>query len=234
MDRSSPGHSSNRHETPQVQCEATNPGAPTGRQIQVRTIADCICKNNRIIHEWLVRDQAAIALQLGTTPKDVAAAWLKTAGGWKKPVAGAAPAGYVSHVSAEPIAENYAKAIVDFAFRKGNAAKTYDDAAHHLGPAGATCFGQAQIAHYWQTQFSSFEVSSVDIEHLAFQQGDGRADRAALRWRAKAVHTGTGRYGAPSGKPVEIMGINHVEFYKGRVLREWVLIDDIALWMQVL
>jgi hypothetical protein len=30
------------------------------------------------------------------------------------------------------------------------------------------------------------------------------------------------------------MGINHVEFWRGRVLREWVLIDEVALWMQVL
>jgi hypothetical protein len=26
----------------------------------------------------------------------------------------------------------------------------------------------------------------------------------------------------------------HAEFFRGRVLREWVLIDDVALWMQVL
>jgi predicted ester cyclase len=30
------------------------------------------------------------------------------------------------------------------------------------------------------------------------------------------------------------MGINHVEFVNGKVVREWVLIDDVAVWMQVL
>jgi hypothetical protein len=30
------------------------------------------------------------------------------------------------------------------------------------------------------------------------------------------------------------MGILHAELVQGRVLREWVLIDDVALWMQVL
>ena len=30
------------------------------------------------------------------------------------------------------------------------------------------------------------------------------------------------------------MAINHVEFYRGRVLREWVVIDEVALWMQIL
>jgi hypothetical protein len=30
------------------------------------------------------------------------------------------------------------------------------------------------------------------------------------------------------------MGIVHAELVQGRVLREWVLIDDVAIWMQVL
>ena len=77
-------------------------------------------------------------------------------------------------------------------------------------------------------------MQSFVVENLAFQRGDGRADRVALRWRAHAVHTGGGRYGAPTGKTIEVMGINHAEFFRGRVLREWVLVDDVALWMQVL
>ena len=47
-------------------------GKPTGRRVHTRTVADCVCKDNRIIHEWLVRDQAATALQLGTTPRELA------------------------------------------------------------------------------------------------------------------------------------------------------------------
>ena len=46
-----------------------NFGKATSHKIHVRTIADCVCKDNRIIHEWLVRDHAAIALQIGSTPQ---------------------------------------------------------------------------------------------------------------------------------------------------------------------
>jgi hypothetical protein len=41
-------------------------------------------------------------------------------------------------------------------------------------------------------------------------------------------------FGTAGGNTVEIMGINHVELVHGKVLREWVLIDEVALWMQVL
>jgi predicted ester cyclase len=211
-----------------------NFGKATGRKIHVRTIADCVCKDNRIIHEWLVRDQAAIALQVGVTPRELAQRWLDERGGWHKPVAGDAPAGYVSYISSDEIAQHYASAIRDFANGKATPSKTYDDAVHHLGPGGETRYGQDDVSAYWRELFAALEVQSFDIEHLAMQQGGGRADRVAFRWRAKALHNSNGRYGNATGKHVEIMGINHAEFFNGRVLREWVLIDDIALWMQVL
>ena len=215
-----------------------NFGRASGRKIHVRTIADCVCKDNRIVHEWLVRDQAAIALQIGLAPRVIAQRWLDESGGLRKPVAAAAPIGYRSHVSCDLIAQKYASAIHDFANRKshrnGNAALSYDEAVHHIGPGNQTRYGQVEVAAFWHEMFSALAVQSFAIEHLAFQQGGGRADRVTLRWRATAMHTGDGRYGAPTGKSIEIMGINHAEFLNGRVLREWVLVDDVALWMQVL
>lgn len=219
-----------------------NFGKATRRKIHVRTIADCVCKDNRIIHEWLVRDQAAIAQQIGIEPRTLAQQWLDERGGWNKPVALPAPAQYQSQVSCDPLAVAYAAAIEQCALsRTGappgappDAARTYDDAVHHLGPGGVTRYGQAEVAAYWQQLFRIFVPTSFVVEHLAVQRGDGRCDRIALRWRANTIHQGAGAFGMATGKPVEIMGINHVECWRGRVLREWVLVDDIALWMQVL
>ena len=47
-------------------------GKASGRRVHARTIADCVCKGNRVVHEWLVRDQGAIALQVGLTPRTLA------------------------------------------------------------------------------------------------------------------------------------------------------------------
>ena len=68
-------------------------GPASGARVHARTVADCVCKDNRIIHEWLVRDQAAIALQIGSTPQALAQTWLDQRGGWQKPVAPPVPAG---------------------------------------------------------------------------------------------------------------------------------------------
>ena len=228
-------------------------GPASGKRIHVRTIADCVCKNNQIVHEWLIRDQGAIARQIGMAPRELAQRWLDERG-WSKALAGAPPAGYRSHLSQEPLAQRYAEAVHDFALaapsdpvRLGTlTARAYDDAVQHIGPGETTRYGHAEVAQFWRELFAAFKVVDFKVEHLALNRGDDsqqaehrdrrthRADRAALRWRAKARHEGEGLFGKASGKPVEIMGICHAEFFRGRVMREWVLIDELALWMQLL
>jgi predicted ester cyclase len=209
-------------------------GGPTGRRIHVRTVADCVCRDNRIVHEWLVRDQAAIARQIGLEPRDLAQQWLGERGGWHKPVADPAPAPYRSHIATEAQAQAYARAIEGFAQGTTEAAAVYDDAVHHLGPGETTRYGQDEVAAFWRGLFEAFAVDRFDVEHLALHRGDGRADRVALRWRAHARHRGDGAFGPATGHRVEILGINHAELFRGRVLREWALVDEVALWMQVL
>jgi len=45
-------------------------GAATQKPITMLTIADCLCRDNQVVDEWLVRDQAYIALQLGHDPAE--------------------------------------------------------------------------------------------------------------------------------------------------------------------
>ena len=47
-------------------------GAPTGKKLHYRILADCHAINNQINDEWLIRDQGAIVRQLGHHPKDFA------------------------------------------------------------------------------------------------------------------------------------------------------------------
>lgn len=213
-------------------------GPATGRRVHARTIADCVCKDNRIIHEWLVRDHAAIALQVGTTPQALAQRWLDQRGGWNKPVAGPMPAGYRPFISADLLAVRYVEFLEACAHLKGKIESMYDDAAQQIGPGESTSYGHAEVAAFWRSVFESLRVQSFAIEHLALQRGGDRPDRIALRFRAKTVHSpinsGAIRYGKSSNRSVELLGIVHAEFYRGRIIREWVLVDDVAIWMQIL
>jgi predicted ester cyclase len=240
--------SSHRIISPMTHLGDGNFGPATGRKIHARTIADCVCKNNRIVHEWLVRDHAAIALQIGSTPKALAQTWLAQRGGWRKPIAGAAPPGYVSHISTNAQAQSFARAVQGFVHGATEVAATYDDAAHHIGPGEQTAYGHAEIAAFWHSVFGGFNITQYQLEHLAFQADattTGKPDRLALRFRAvgdylpsKEAHCpreySIVRYNNNSANQIELLGIVHAEFRQGRVFRQWVLLDDVAIWMQIL
>ena len=56
-------------------------GAPTGKKLHYRIIADCHAINNQINDEWLIRDQGAIVRQLGLDPRDYARDMIAREGG---------------------------------------------------------------------------------------------------------------------------------------------------------
>jgi hypothetical protein len=205
-------------------------GKATGKKIHVRTVADCVCKNNRIVHEWLVRDQGAIALAIGSTPREVAAQWLKAREG--KPVLPlpqpAAPIWWRNPMSDEPMAQRYAQGIGKLLTSTSFDEQLYDEAVCSLGPSHSVAYGRQEIAAFWADRRRTIGEVSYQIESISFMPASSA--RVALRWRA----LGSGP--ASSARPLDILGINHAEFVniKGQwcVHREWVLMDDVALWMQ--
>ena len=101
-------------------------------------------------------------------------------------------------------------------------------------PAAQVAVGPAARAAFWSGLLQALPRPAVEIEHLVGVPRPGRATAVAMRWRYRAQHEGAGRYGAPTGRAVEVLGITHLEIEGGQIVREWVLIDDVANWMQVL
>lgn len=210
-----------------------NFGKATGKKIHVRTIADCVCKDNRIVHEWLVRDQGAIALAVGTTPQALARDWLAERGGkielpLPQP---AAPLWWRNPQNTEPLAQTYAQRVGEMLTGAAWDEQLYDEAACSMGPTNSVAYGRQDIRSFYSGLAGILEQASFQAESLAFMPANaqiGRPPRVALRWRVKAT--------SPEGKPLDVLGIQHAEFVKlGKqwcVHREWVLVDEIALWMQ--
>jgi SnoaL-like polyketide cyclase len=219
-----------------------NFGKATGKKIHVRTVADCVCKDNRIVHEWLVRDQAAIAVAIGKTPQALACEWLAVRNGPLLPLPlPAAPVWWRNPISNEPVAKNYADCVGHMLTGAGFNGALYDEAACSLGPVNSTHYGRAEIKNFYADYASTVSAATFEIDSLAFMSASsnaGRPPRVALRWRLKGLHVGQGKFGVSQSKPLDILGINHAEFVKvngqWQVHREWVLIDEVAVWMQVL
>ncbi|MBU3739011.1 MAG: ester cyclase [Rhodoferax sp.] len=211
-------------------------GLPTGRRIHVRTIADCVCRDNRIVHEWLVRDQGAIARQIGSDAASLARTWLAARGPRARPAMPAPPVGYHSLRDDRPLAQSYRLLYEALWGRPGVAAlePACDRAIALAAPGGEALHGHAEVRAFWAGLRGAFDSVDFRVEHLVECRRPERSPAVALRWRVRARHAGPGRYGEPSGRPVELLGISHAEFAGQRLVREWLLIDDVAIWMQIL
>ena len=211
-------------------------GPPTQRGVFARTIADCVCINNQIVHEWLVRDQAAIARQIGLHERDLAQRWLNERGGFGKSTMPAAPAPYVSLVEQSQLAQDYAAVYGRLWTARDTSllASGCNQQVIAATPGGQTVLGVPALAAFWASVIDCFAQVQFEIEHLVTNAREGRATSVAMRWRVRATHSGAGRYGAPTGRLVEVLGISHADVQQGRIVREWVLMDDVAIWMQVL
>ena len=55
-----------------------------------------------------------------------------------------------------------------------------------------------------------------------------------MRWRLICKHNKNGIFGLPTNKDIEIFGISHAEFGKNGIIREFILIDEISIWKQIL
>ena len=211
-------------------------GPPSFKPVFARTVADCVCIHNRIVREWLVRDQAAIARQTGQHERDVAQRWLDARHGQAQPAMPSAPGGYRSFIDPAPQAAAYALSLraVWQGAGPGALADTHGSEVISALPGGQVSVGLNALQRFWDSLLDALHADSFEVEHLVANQRPGRATAIALRWRAQTRHGGAGRYGPASGRPVEVMGICHAEVEHGRVQREWVLIDEVALWMQVL
>ena len=234
--------SSHRIFSPMTHAGPGDFGVPTGRAVYARTIADCVCINNRIVHEWLVRDQAAIARQIGSHERDVAQRWLNQRGGFHKATMPMAPAPYRSLIDEGELAQRYAGAYRALWRGEGFAAAAamFDDHAIVALPGSEMAVDRAGREDFWAGLFGALQPQQVDIEHLVSRPRGDQVTRVAMRWRARTLHAGdsgqggVGRYGRASGRPVVLLAIHHAEIEQGRVQREWVLLDDVATWMQVL
>jgi predicted ester cyclase len=211
-------------------------GPPSCKPVFARTIADCVCIDNRIVHEWLVRDQSAIARQIGQHERDLAQRWLDARGGWRKPPMPPPPVPYRSFIDPNAVAQAYA-ASYGRLWSQGVAsafAATHHAAAIVALPGGEVAVGATALSAFWEGMLAALPKAQFAVEHLVANERTGRVTSLALRWRAHAIHCGPGRYGPPSGHAVEVLGICHADVEQGRIVREWVLIDDVATWMQVL
>ena len=215
-------------------------GMPTGKQLHYRVLADCAAINDQIYDEWMVRDQGAIVRQLGMDPKDYARDLIEREGGPEtcvKPITPETdvPGRYTSRGNDHETGHRFADILTRIMDAEMSAIPTnYDRACHLELPGGVTAHGRDMADQFWMGLRASFPSATFAIDHQIGRTDESMPQRAALRWSLHGKHDGWGTFGAPTGASVYIMGISHAEFGPWGLRREYTLIDETAIWKQIL
>lgn len=216
-------------------------GPASGALVRARIIADCVVKNNVITEEWLVRDHSSFATCLGKVPRDLAGELVEQDLQRFGKVQFFSPASdvagpYIAHIDTSPQAQRYADAWSTIWGTKTPAAirEYYAVGAAVSVPGGEVLSGHHDIDRWVISYLAAFPDARLAVDHLIVNRDPGQPVRLALRWSIEATHSGWGRFGAPSGAPIYIMGITHAYMIGDRITMEWVTIDEIAIWKQIL
>ena len=226
-------------------CTATHSGPgvygpASGRRLTYRILADCAIKADMVRDEWLVRDQGAIVAQMGWDPKEWTRGLIAREGGPERCVRpltkGTDRQGpYRGRGDAHPAGGRLAELMRRIAAADlSTMAAEYDPACEVHGPGGTTGHGRAAAEALWLGLHSAFPGAAFSADHALGRTDPGWCPRAAVRWSLVGRHDGWGAFGRPTGAPVHVLGITHAEFGPRGLRREWTLIDQTAVWKQIL
>lgn len=220
-------------------------GPPTGNKIEYYAIADCVCKENMIVEEWLVRDELTLVNQLGLDPIKLAKEIAQREGNNELDVhvasdvergIGQLPPPIMPEQQNESFDPEYfvKKALHEiWNWRLLNKVRDYyAESAQIEGPSKRRLNGHTDYQAYSLSLLAPFPNLAITVEHSC-HVADGDMYRVATRWRMHGNHTGYGIYGEPTGSQINILGISHHTISEGKIVNEWTLFDEFALLKQL-
>ncbi|MBY4893545.1 ester cyclase [Rhodobacteraceae bacterium N5(2021)] len=223
-------------------------GAPTGRKYTIRGIADCMIFRNRIYREWLVGDSMGVIHQLGLDPMPIALAAAARIGpalpqeaGVRSRLPGQLPPPAdtdtaIAHNEAEAETLRWLHRVMNQRMF-GEMRAVYDPNAMYHGPQMVELSGVEAIIHQWMGVFGAIPDGSFRAEHICSVPAEEGGTKVAVRWMIEGRHGGWGLFptlGAPTQRPVRLMGVSHYHYVDGRIVDEWTVYDEMTLLVQIL
>jgi steroid delta-isomerase-like uncharacterized protein len=121
---------------------------------------------------------------------------------------------------------------VEEVWNRGNYATLGDlvasDIVIHASRPGEEIHGPAGVRQFYTTLRAAFPDISFTIED---QIAEG--DRVVTRWSARATHAGEFQGIPPTGKQVQLAGIDIDRIANGKVIECWPIADELHLLQQL-
>lgn len=239
-------HSSHRSQIFGTNTGYSQYGEPTGKRVQFWCIANCVMKDNEIFYEHVVYDFVSLIQQLGhdvvatakrmagssdnSLPRDFLASEPQRSKGQAKPerlpIAAA--------IGDDP--EQFVRAALhniwnrrDFSIME----RVYAPGIQMQGTAGRAFHGVGQLRSFMLSQISMFPDLLYSIDDLYWMGNAKDGFVVAIRWSMDGTHRGNGRYGAPTGREVNLWGVTHWVIENSQVTKEWTVFNEFGALMQI-
>jgi hypothetical protein len=217
-------------------------GPASRREAGVLCIADCLCNENRIIEEWLVRDNLRAVWQTGGDPWATAKkqAAVDQEGdqarhSWRTEAIARVRAEEDVSIPAGHPAELPAKMLAT-AFREdlyGDASAALSPSVEVRWPSNRHGFGRG----YWigcATQLRGcLHRTAYRLEHIAARPLPAGDIAVALRWSLAGTHDGAGVWGPPTGRELLVMAVSHYRIRAGAIVEDATVFDELSVLRQV-
>lgn len=229
-------------------------GPPTGRRVVRQGIAHCFVKENRVVEEWISRDELALIRQLGFDEFELAQEMAR-----QDAATGVKPEQRAGHgevqrlrgqmppdpfpaeavgLSAEGTfdVEQFVRRSIHEIWNWRLLNKIDDDYVPNYWGLVSTdrkLYGRGDVKAYILGLLAAFPDAAVEVDHICWLGDEEQGFRVATRWTLQGTHTGPGTYGPPSGRRVRLMGISHHTVQNGKFVKEHTVFDEFALLKQI-
>ncbi len=221
-------------------------GPATNKTIDVLVIANCVALENEIFLEHVLYNNSSMLQQLGHNLDDIVpslvanapAGWPREADTWKALRSATSPARPIS--VAEPIdgfdIDRFSRATLDSLWNNRSfdtLASAYSSEFDFAGPTDRAFSGGAAYREFLASLFKAFPDLELQVDEVYWMGNDSDGYLTSERWSAEATHSGSGLYGEPTGKTVQIWGITQHHVVNGKIISEWMLFNELDLMMQL-
>ncbi len=225
-------------------------GGATNRHAAIYTIAHCIVKANKVVEEWLVRDNLSLVKQLGLDPHAVARKQAQSAPterlvNWQN-----SELERLSKIDrrriefsagAQEEPESFIRSVLQNIWNArmlGDVYQNYAENARLCAPAGRILKGQREIAEFYLQLLGTLSTLRFSVDHVCCQPSHGVSKPGqkidlAVRWTLSGKHQGAALYGPPTGAEIFILGASHYLVEHGKIQEEWTLFDELSVFTQV-
>ncbi|MCF7944141.1 MAG: ester cyclase [Spirochaetia bacterium] len=221
-------------------------GPPSNKSICRRGIANCFTKENRIIEEWVVHDDAAAVEQLGFDLDTVISNLVESGycyeGEGKEPAAIERVHGEETPKPLPPLPknENDVEGLIQRAFQEifnwrmiGRVDSYFSSRYTHHGCRGKDYYGRGEYKKLLLSWLAMFPDAEFIIEDIYWNGDSEKGFRSSTRWKIIGTHRGNGVYGYPSQARVEIMGITNHIIKNGKFVEALSLYNDLETAVRI-